>query len=82
MTVRYMSFKLNDPQFAIDNINKCISDLPTWMITNRLKINYLNNDFFSLPLFKVASLQDFTLSVCGSRICCSETVRICFLIAL
>ena len=35
----YMSFKLNDLQCAIDNINKCISDLRTWMITNRLKIN-------------------------------------------
>ena len=23
----YMSFKLNDPQFAIDNINKCISEV-------------------------------------------------------
>ena len=31
--------KLNDPQFTIDNTNKCISDLHTWMITNRLKIN-------------------------------------------
>ena len=31
----YMYFKLNDTQFAIDNINKCISDLCTWMITNR-----------------------------------------------
>ena len=35
----YMSFKLNDPQFAIDNINKCMSDLRTWTITNRFKIN-------------------------------------------
>ena len=35
----YMYFKLNDPQFAIDNINKCISDLRVWMIMNHLKIN-------------------------------------------
>ena len=34
----YMYLKLNDPQLAIYNINKCIPDLRTWMITNRLKI--------------------------------------------
>ena len=42
----YMSFKLNDPQLAIDNINKCISDLRTWMITNRLKINDSKTEFY------------------------------------
>ena len=66
----YMSFKLNDPQFAIDNINKCISDLRTWMITNRLKINYSKTEFLIIrsPFSKVASLQDFTISVGGPSI--------------
>ena len=70
-----MSFKLNDPQFAIDNINKCILDLRTWMITNRLKINDSKTEFLIIrsPFSKVASLQDFTISVGGSSICCSET---------
>ena len=73
----YMSFKLNDPQCAIDNINKCISDLRTWMITNRLKINDSKTEFLIIrsPFSKVASLQDFTISVGGSSICCSETAR-------
>ena len=73
-----MSFKLNDPQFAIDNINKCILDLRTWMITNRLKINDSKTEFLisiRSPFSKVASLQDFTISVGGSSICCSETAR-------
>ena len=73
----YMSFKLNDPQCAIDNINKSISDLRTWMITNRLKINDSKTEFLIIrsPFSKVASLQDFTISVGGSSICCSETAR-------
>ena len=77
MTLEYMSFKLNDPQFAIDNINKCISDLRTWMITNRLKINDSKTEFLIIrsPFSKVASLQDFTIYVGGSSICCSETAR-------
>ena len=41
----YMSFKLNDPQLAIDNINKCISDLRTLMITSSLKINDSETEF-------------------------------------
>ena len=73
----YVSIKLNNPQFAIDNINKCISDLRTWMITNRLKINYSKTAFLIVrsPFSKVASLQDFTISGGGSSICCSETAR-------
>ena len=72
-----MSFKLNDPQFAIYNINKCISDIRTWMITNCLKINNSKTEFLIIrSLFsKVASLQDFTISVGGSSICCSQTAR-------
>ena len=72
-----MSIRLNDPHFVIDNINKCISDLRTWMITNRLKINDSKTDFLIIrSLFsKVASLQDFTISVGESSICRSETAR-------
>ena len=72
-----MPSKLNDPQFAIDNINKYISDFRTWMITNRLKINDSKTEFLiiCLPFPKVALLQDCTISVGGSRICCSETAR-------
>ena len=47
------------------------------MITNRLKINYSKTDFLIIrsPFSKIASLLDFTISVGGSSISCSETVR-------
>ena len=38
-TQLYMPFKLNDTKLTIGNINQCISDLRTWMITNHLNIN-------------------------------------------
>ena len=45
------------------------------MITNRLKINYSKTEFLIIrsPFSKVASLQDFTISVGGASISCSET---------
>ena len=47
------------------------------MITNHLKINYSKTKFLIIrsPFSKVASLQDFTISVGGSSICCAETAR-------
>ena len=73
----YMSFKMNNPQFVIDNINKYISDLRTWMITNHLKINDSKTEFLIIrsPCSNIVSLQDFTISGGGSSICCSETAR-------
>ena len=38
-TQLYISFDLSDPSIAIDKVNKCISDIKTWMIQNKLKIN-------------------------------------------
>ena len=68
MTLKYYkSFNLNDPHFAIDNINKCISDLRTWMITNRIKINYSKTEFIficyynnNIYLFKVQYPNKFS----------------------
>ena len=38
-TQLYISFDLFDSSIAIDKVNKCISDIKTWMIQNTLKIN-------------------------------------------
>ena len=35
----YISFKLKTSHEAVDTINECISDLRTWMINHKLKIN-------------------------------------------
>ena len=47
------------------------------MITNCLKINYSKTEFLIIrsPFSMVALLQDFTISVGGSSISCSETAR-------
>ena len=34
----YITFKLKTPHEAVDTINECISDLQTWMINHKLKI--------------------------------------------
>ena len=38
-TQLYITFDLSDPTIALDKINLCISDLRTWMIKHKLKIN-------------------------------------------
>ena len=41
----YMSFKLTHNSKLITSINACVSDLRTWMITNRLKIKDSKTEF-------------------------------------
>ena len=41
----YISFKLKTPHEAVDTINECISDLRTWMINHKLKINDSKTEF-------------------------------------
>ena len=47
-TQLYISFDLSDPSIAIDKVNKCISDIRTWMIQNKLKINDSKTEFLVL----------------------------------
>jgi hypothetical protein len=44
-TQLYCSFDLNSPTEAISRIHRCISDIRTWMIKNRLKINDDKTEF-------------------------------------
>ena len=57
-TQLYISFDLSDPSIAIDKVNKCISDIRTWMIQNKLKIN---EDFFEISIgsCKLCNLRFF-----------------------
>ena len=47
---------LSDPSIAIDKVNKCISDIRTWMIQNKLKINVSKTrvSSFNFLIFKAA----------------------------
>ena len=47
-TQLYISFDSSDPSIAIDKVNKCISDIRTWMIQNKLKINDSKTEFLVL----------------------------------
>ena len=44
-TQLYVSFDVANPSIAIDKINLCISDLRTWMIKKKLKINDSKTEF-------------------------------------
>ena len=47
-TQLYITFDLSDPTIALDKINLCISDLRTWMIKHKLKINDSKTEFMVL----------------------------------
>ena len=44
----YLAFDTNDPDCGIDRINACLSDIRSWMITNKLKINDSKTEFLVL----------------------------------
>ena len=41
----YLAFEVDDPQQALDKLNACLSDIRTWMIKNKLKINDDKTEF-------------------------------------
>ena len=43
-----ITFDLSDPSIALKKINLCISDIRTWMIKNKLKINHSKTEFLVL----------------------------------
>ena len=44
----YIKFDLSDPSIALEKNNLCISDIRTWMIKNKLKINDSKTKFLVL----------------------------------
>ena len=67
---------MSDPSIAIDKVNKCISDIRTWMIQNKLKINDSKPEFLVLtsPFLK-QHFNNLSISVGNSRIAPSISVR-------
>ena len=75
-TQLYISFDLSDPSIAIDKVNKCISDIRTWMIQNKLKINDSKTEFLVLTSsFLKQHFNDLNISVGNSRIASSISAR-------
>ena len=73
---KFFKFDLSDPSIAIDKVNKCISNIRTWMIKNILKINYSKTEFLVLTSsFLMQHFNDLNNSVGNSRIAPSISAR-------
>ena len=60
-TQLYIKFDLSDPSIALEKIHLCISDIRTWMIKNKLKINDSKTEFLVLSSsFFKQEVQRFT----------------------
>ena len=44
-TLLYISLKCKQPLDAISEVNRCLSDIRQWMITNKLNIHFSNPEF-------------------------------------
>jgi hypothetical protein len=75
-TQLYISFEMKDPKAALSKLNTCISDIRTWMISNKLKINDSKTEFLVItsPHMKPV-LQDISICVGDSYI--SPSVKAC-----
>ena len=75
-TQLYITFDLSDPTIALDKINLCISDLRTWMIKHKLKINDAKTEFMVLTSsFLNQQFNDLQIKVSNSQIKPSTTAR-------
>ena len=75
-TQLYITFDLSDPTIALDKINLCISDLRTWMIKHKLKINDSKTEFMVLTSsFLKQQFNDLQIKVGNSQIKPSTTAR-------
>ena len=62
----YISFMWNHltPHEAVDTINECISDLRTWMINHKLKINDSKTEFLIIrSQFSKVTLPNLIVTV-------------------
>ena len=68
-TQLYITFDLSDPSITLEKINLCISDIRTWMIKNKLKINDSKTEFLVLTssYFKQQQ-QDLQINVGNTHI--------------
>ena len=72
----YISFKIKTPHVAVDTINECISNLRTWMINHKLKINDSKTEFLVIrsQFFKV-TLPNLIVTVGDTEISSFDKAR-------
>ena len=72
----YIKFDLSDPSIALEKINLCISDIRTWMIKNKLKINDSKTEFLVLSSsFFKQQFNDLQINVGNTEINPSLSAR-------
>ena len=75
-TQLYIKFDLSDPGIALEKINLCISDIRTWMIKNKLKINDSKAEFLVLTSsFFKQQYNDLQINVGNTEINPSLSAR-------
>ena len=75
-TQLYIKFDLSDPSIALEKINLCISDIRTWMIKNKLKINDSKTEFLVLSSsFLKQQFNDLQINVGNTEINPSLSAR-------
>ena len=75
-TQLYIKFDLSDHSIALEKINLCISDIRTWMIKNKLKINDSKTEFLVLSSsFFKQQFNDLQINVGNTEINPSLSAR-------
>ena len=75
-TQLYIKFDLSDPSIALEKNNLCISDIRTWMIKNKLKINDSKTEFLVLSSsFFKQQFNDLQINVGNTEINPSLSAR-------
>ena len=67
-TQLYCSFALDSPDEVLSKISACISDIRTWMITNKLKINDDKTEFLLITSSRSKFLGNVHLSIGNEKI--------------
>ena len=71
----YIAFKLKTPHKAVDTIKECISDLRTWMINHKLKINNSKSEFFIIrSQFSKVTMPNLTVTVGDTEISSTDNL--------
>ena len=71
----YCPFDFKSPETAMNTIINCVSDIRTWMIRNKLKINYDKTEFFVIKSPYMKAPAGMELSIGQSSIIPSTSCR-------
>jgi hypothetical protein len=74
-TQLYCSFDLKSPSDTVTNISACISDIRTWMIRNKLKINDDKTEFLLITSPRAKFTENIELNIGQANIIPSDSCK-------